>query len=290
VDRFPNCSIAAGSTSFRAALRLQRQYTGIQQLTEPAVTGPARRRDLAVAFLGSQEWNGLSVPVEDLGSIELIRGPGSALYGPMPSTGRQYPDSAPREIAGGRFSWQGASGMPSHRHPVRRQRGSLGYKINAGRSQGKSWSASRLTYPFEYPGFNPFLNSRSFPSMTIRCRRRTDPCVSTMSTRMVRSRRSKGDHQSGERGAGDGHRPYPGRSGDQAVGPARVLHRCLQPPGLGCGEPPRAQISLSTGLPLEEKSLPTGRTSSTAPRRWMTGSTSPPVSRRNTRPSTRPAP
>lgn len=38
-------------------------------------------RDLAVAFLGSQEWNGLSVPVEDLGKLELIRGPGSALYG-----------------------------------------------------------------------------------------------------------------------------------------------------------------------------------------------------------------
>ena len=38
-------------------------------------------RDLAIAFLGSQEWNTLSVPLEELGRIEVVRGPGSALYG-----------------------------------------------------------------------------------------------------------------------------------------------------------------------------------------------------------------
>ncbi|MDX2194382.1 MAG: TonB-dependent receptor [Gemmatimonadales bacterium] len=38
-------------------------------------------RDLAIAFLGSQEWASLPVPMEDLQKIEMVRGPGSALYG-----------------------------------------------------------------------------------------------------------------------------------------------------------------------------------------------------------------
>ncbi|HET7426090.1 MAG TPA: TonB-dependent receptor, partial [Gemmatimonadales bacterium] len=38
-------------------------------------------RDLAIAFLGAQEWNGLTQPLEDLGKVEMVRGPGSALYG-----------------------------------------------------------------------------------------------------------------------------------------------------------------------------------------------------------------
>ncbi len=38
-------------------------------------------RDLAIAFLGSQEWNGMTQPLEDLGKVEMVRGPGSALYG-----------------------------------------------------------------------------------------------------------------------------------------------------------------------------------------------------------------
>ena len=36
-------------------------------------------RDLAIALLGNQEWNGLSTPLEDMGRIEMVRGPGSAL-------------------------------------------------------------------------------------------------------------------------------------------------------------------------------------------------------------------
>ena len=38
-------------------------------------------RDLAIAFLGSQEWNGMAQPLEDMGRMEMVRGPGSALYG-----------------------------------------------------------------------------------------------------------------------------------------------------------------------------------------------------------------
>ena len=38
-------------------------------------------RDPAVPFLGSQEWAALSFPLDELASVELVRGPGSALYG-----------------------------------------------------------------------------------------------------------------------------------------------------------------------------------------------------------------
>jgi iron complex outermembrane receptor protein len=38
-------------------------------------------RDPAVPFLGSQEWAAVSIPLDELASVELVRGPGSALYG-----------------------------------------------------------------------------------------------------------------------------------------------------------------------------------------------------------------
>ena len=38
-------------------------------------------RDLGTAFLSATEWNGMSTPLEDLGRVEMVRGPGSALYG-----------------------------------------------------------------------------------------------------------------------------------------------------------------------------------------------------------------
>ncbi|HBL26343.1 MAG TPA: hypothetical protein DD490_05860, partial [Acidobacteria bacterium] len=38
-------------------------------------------RDPAVPFLGSQEWAAVSFPMDELRSVELVRGPGSALYG-----------------------------------------------------------------------------------------------------------------------------------------------------------------------------------------------------------------
>ena len=38
-------------------------------------------RDPSVPFLGSQEWAAISFPLDDLSSVELVRGPSSALYG-----------------------------------------------------------------------------------------------------------------------------------------------------------------------------------------------------------------
>ncbi|HUP65924.1 MAG TPA: TonB-dependent receptor [Thermoanaerobaculia bacterium] len=39
-------------------------------------------RDPSVAFLGAQEWAALSYPIDEMATVELVRGPGAALYGP----------------------------------------------------------------------------------------------------------------------------------------------------------------------------------------------------------------
>jgi iron complex outermembrane receptor protein len=38
-------------------------------------------RDPSVPFLGAQEWGAVSFPMDELATVELVRGPGSALYG-----------------------------------------------------------------------------------------------------------------------------------------------------------------------------------------------------------------
>lgn len=116
-------------------------------------------RDLAVAFLGSQEWNGLSIPIEDLGKLELIRGPGSALYGANAFNGViNIHTPSPREIAGGKVTVAGGE-LNTVRTDARYASvsGPWSYKVNAGHWQSDTWSVSRTT-SFEYSGLSP-LNS-----------------------------------------------------------------------------------------------------------------------------------
>jgi len=44
-------------------------------------------RDPSVPFLGAQEWSAVSFPLDDLASMELLRGPSAALYGSNASSG-----------------------------------------------------------------------------------------------------------------------------------------------------------------------------------------------------------
>ena len=44
-------------------------------------------RDPSVPFLGAQEWASLSFPLDDLATVELVRGPSAALYGANASSG-----------------------------------------------------------------------------------------------------------------------------------------------------------------------------------------------------------
>jgi iron complex outermembrane receptor protein len=55
-----------------------------------------------VAFLGAQEWSAISFPLDDLGSLELLRGPSAALYGANASSGvLNLVTKAPRASQGG---------------------------------------------------------------------------------------------------------------------------------------------------------------------------------------------
>lgn len=118
-------------------------------------------RDVSIAFLGSQEWNGLTIPLEDIGRLELVRGPGSALYGPNAFNGVINVNTpAPRDMLGTKFSYS-LGELNSVRSDIR-QAALLGngwsYKVNFGLSRSNTWSKSRTladtnsTGDFEYTG------------------------------------------------------------------------------------------------------------------------------------------
>ncbi len=69
-------------------------------------------RDPAVPFLGSQEWAAVSFPMDELSSVELVRGPGAALYGANAFNGvLNMTTKAPRGSEGGQVRLTG--GDPS---------------------------------------------------------------------------------------------------------------------------------------------------------------------------------
>lgn len=117
-------------------------------------------RDLGTAFLGATEWNGLSIPLEELGRIELVRGPGSALYGANAYNGVLNITSIPPKSNPGTRIILGAGELSMYRADVRHaaSTGPLSYRINAGAISGKTFSKNRKGGVFEYDGFNPFLN------------------------------------------------------------------------------------------------------------------------------------
>ena len=118
-------------------------------------------RDLATAFLSATEWNGLSVPVEEFGRIEIIKGPGSALYGANAFNGVMNVTSTPPKSAVGTQIIVGAVELSAFRGDIRHAGiiGQWSFKVNAGYMSGKSFSTVRTGQKFEYPGLNPFLNN-----------------------------------------------------------------------------------------------------------------------------------
>ncbi len=116
-------------------------------------------RDLAVAFLGAQEWNGLPIPLEDVGRLELVRGPGSALYGPNAFNGViNITTPAPKDVQGSKLSFS-IGELGTLRGDFRQAtvlNENWSYKANVGRVQSDTWSRSRVgAGPFEYPGLAP---------------------------------------------------------------------------------------------------------------------------------------
>jgi iron complex outermembrane receptor protein len=65
-------------------------------------------RDPSVPFLGSQEWAAISFPLDDLSTVELVRGPSAALYGANASSGiLNMTTKQPRYSQGGLFRVSG---------------------------------------------------------------------------------------------------------------------------------------------------------------------------------------
>ena len=123
-------------------------------------------RDLAIAFLGSQEWNALAVPTDEYSKMELVRGPGSALYGANAFFGvLNITTPSAREVAGTKITLGGGfqrphrpdgstlGGVPFSGNTVRLDmrtagvldRGRWGYRLNAGYNEADSWSQSRTS-------------------------------------------------------------------------------------------------------------------------------------------------
>jgi iron complex outermembrane receptor protein len=104
-------------------------------------------RDLAIAFLGAQEWNGLAQPLEDFERVEMVRGPGSALYGANAFSGvLALTTPAARQVRGTKVTL-GAGELESFRADLRHAGvlgdGRWGYRLNGGYSTSDTYSRSR---------------------------------------------------------------------------------------------------------------------------------------------------
>ncbi len=104
-------------------------------------------RDLAIAFLGSQEWNGLTQPLEDLGKVEMVRGPGSALYGANAFSGVvNITTPTAREVLGTKLTLAGGE-LETFRGDLRHAGvfadGRFGYRFNGGYNRSDTYSRSR---------------------------------------------------------------------------------------------------------------------------------------------------
>ncbi|MFQ5550395.1 MAG: TonB-dependent receptor domain-containing protein [Gemmatimonadales bacterium] len=106
-------------------------------------------RDLALAFLGSQEWNALALPLEDLGTLEIVRGPGSALYGANAFSGViNITTPLARDVLGTKVSLGGGelnTLRADLRHALVTSDGRFGARVNVGFSQSGTWSRTRTT-------------------------------------------------------------------------------------------------------------------------------------------------
>ena len=104
-------------------------------------------RDLTLGLVGNQAWGTLSEPMEDLGRIEVIRGPGSALYGPNAFNGViNITTPAAREVVGTKLTVGGGE-LGTARTDLRQAgvwlHDRVGYRANFGYSRNDDWTQSR---------------------------------------------------------------------------------------------------------------------------------------------------
>jgi len=104
-------------------------------------------RDLATALMIRQTWGALAEPLEDLGRIEVIRGPGSALYGANAYNGVINITTPPaRDVVGTKLTLGGGelgTARADLRHAGVSLNGRLGVSVNLGYTRSDDWTRSR---------------------------------------------------------------------------------------------------------------------------------------------------
>ncbi|MGH9458451.1 MAG: TonB-dependent receptor [Thermoanaerobaculia bacterium] len=103
-------------------------------------------RDPSVPFLGAQEWAALSYPLDEMAAVELVRGPGSALYGANAFNGvLNMITKQPRFTEGGKVQLSGGD-LATMRVDFR-QAGELGagwyYRVLGGWQESDDFTRSR---------------------------------------------------------------------------------------------------------------------------------------------------
>src|SRR5881397_805310 len=104
-------------------------------------------RDLATALVIRQTWGALAEPLEDLGRIEVIRGPGSALYGANAYNGViNIATPLARDVVGTKLTLGGGE-LGTVQADLRQAGvwldGRLGYRVNLGYTRSDDWTRSR---------------------------------------------------------------------------------------------------------------------------------------------------
>lgn len=104
-------------------------------------------RDPSIAFLGSQEWGAMALALDDYSRIEMVRGPGSALYGANAFSGvLSITSKTARESIGSSVS-VALGELATKRFDARNagvfRDGKFGYKLGLGYSQSDTWALSR---------------------------------------------------------------------------------------------------------------------------------------------------
>lgn len=124
-------------------------------------------RDLSLAFLGTQEWSALAIPIEDMSRIEMVRGPGSALYGANAFNGVLNLVTPPaRDIVGTKVSVAGgeyATRRFDLRHAAVFADGRWGWRANVGYSHSETLSRSRTNIGDLTREYAPYVDTTRYP-------------------------------------------------------------------------------------------------------------------------------
>ncbi|MEO8578218.1 MAG: TonB-dependent receptor, partial [Gemmatimonadales bacterium] len=107
-------------------------------------------RDLSYVLVGSQEWGALSVALDEMGKVEVVRGPGSALYGANAFNGVvNISTPRARDVLGTKFNLS-VGELNTIRSDMRHARsfadGRFAYKITAGYGTSDTFSRSRTRF------------------------------------------------------------------------------------------------------------------------------------------------